>query len=99
MVERQLPKLHTGVRFPSPAILPHKTEVNRECSHNSSAAKSEQVRRDSLTSTMSRKLLTFTKFLRKDEASSFALTKTAATGQLYDTIFMRLASKREDQKK
>jgi hypothetical protein len=25
MVERQLPKLHTGVRFPSPADLPIKT--------------------------------------------------------------------------
>jgi hypothetical protein len=24
MVERQLPKLHTGVRFPSPAVLPMK---------------------------------------------------------------------------
>ena len=23
MVERQLPKLHTGVRFPSPALLPN----------------------------------------------------------------------------
>ena len=25
MVERQLPKLHTGVRFPSPALLPMET--------------------------------------------------------------------------
>ena len=25
MAERQLPKLHTGVRFPSPALLPMKT--------------------------------------------------------------------------
>ena len=36
MVERQLPKLHTGVRFPSPAICPIKSPLKYRLSHNTS---------------------------------------------------------------